>query len=139
MRPLSLAFIDIDYFKEYNDTYGHQAGDDCLKSVSRSIVHAVKKQSELIARYGGEEFVIILPETDRAHAAQVVEDVRKQVEALQIPHAKNDLSHYVTVSIGVASMKPTAALTKASLIELADQALYEAKTKGRNRVVSKSR
>jgi len=135
--PLSLILCDIDFFKTYNDTYGHLAGDDCLQQVAKAISHAVKRPADLVARYGGEEFAVILPNTDAKGAVRVAELIRLQVSSLQIIHASYPLKHYVTLSLGVASMVGKHELPPSALISDADKALYQAKESGRDRVVLK--
>ncbi|MCT7970932.1 diguanylate cyclase domain-containing protein [Laspinema olomoucense] len=133
--PLSLILCDIDYFKPYNDTYGHQAGDECLQRVAAALRECINPKIELIARYGGEEFAAVLPNTDLKNALELAERIRTQVAALQIPHTKSPVSPYITMSVGVATLIPTPETTPAQLIANADEALYVAKAGGRNRVV----
>ena len=132
--PLSLIMCDIDYFKLYNDTYGHQAGDECLRQVAAVIQHSVKRAADLVARYGGEEFVVVLPNTDIEGATCVAEMIAQQVRALQIVHAKSAVSEYVTLSLGVACCIPAPKSDPGVLITLADESLYRAKASGRDRV-----
>ena len=129
---ISLIMTDVDFFKNYNDTYGHQAGDVCLKSVADAIRKRVGRPGDLIARYGGEEFAIVMPETDISGAFQVAENIRQELAKLQIPHCKSAVSPYVTISCGIAMMLPSAENSPQTLIEKADQGLYLAKQKGRN-------
>lgn len=136
-KPISLLFIDIDYFKQYNDRFGHLEGDACLKKVARAIDHLITDPNQLVARYGGEEFVIVLPNTNSNGAYDVAKQVQNEVEKLRIQHSENSGEQYVTVSIGVATMNPTDANNKEDLIQLADQAVYEAKSQGRNRIIVK--
>lgn len=134
-REISLIMIDIDYFKIYNDTYGHQAGDECLKIVACTIKDALHRPGDIVARYGGEEFAIILPDTPATGAATVAENLRLAVESAALPHIGSKLpSKRVTVSLGVACMIPTEANSSKDLVNMADQALYGAKAGGRNRV-----
>ncbi|MCT7963829.1 diguanylate cyclase [Laspinema sp. D1] len=133
--PLSLILCDIDYFKPYNDTYGHQAGDECLQQVAAALGQCINPKSELIARYGGEEFAAILPNTDLKNALELAERIRMQVAELQIPHAQSHVSSYITMSLGVATLTPSSETTPTQLIANADGALYVAKAQGRNRVV----
>ncbi|MGK7876492.1 MAG: diguanylate cyclase [Xenococcaceae cyanobacterium] len=132
--PLSLIMCDVDYFKSYNDTYAHQAGDDCLKHVAQAISRAVKRPADLVVRYGGEEFAVILPNTPSEGAVQVAEAIRDEVQQLKIPHAQSDVSEYVTLSLGVSSIVPTQELSPEALIAAADKALYQAKEQGRDLV-----
>jgi diguanylate cyclase (GGDEF)-like protein len=134
-QPLSLLVCDVDFFKHYNDHYGHQAGDECLKAVALAMGSCLRAQ-ELVARYGGEEFAIILPRTDREAATKVAERVRSAVFAAHRPHANSSVCDRVTVSIGVACQIPPipAGLDVRPLIEEADRFLYLAKRRGRNRV-----
>lgn len=133
-EDLSLILCDVDCFKLFNDTYGHQAGDDCLQQVAKAISQAVR-HSDLVARYGGEEFVVILPNTQAKTAAKVAERIRLQVRNLEIPHAHNKAFQYVTLSCGVASTITDSHCSPASLIYAADRALYRAKEEGRDRVL----
>ncbi len=132
--PLSLIMADIDFFKRYNDNYGHGVGDECLKKVAVSLANSIDRPSDLVARYGGEEFIAILPETDTAGAVAIAERFRNHVESLQILHEYSDASNYVTVSVGVVTVVPTAEITQSDLLKLADEMLYQAKKAGRNRV-----
>ena len=132
---LSLVFIDIDYFKKYNDYYGHLAGDDCLRQVGSVLKDSLKRAGDVVARYGGEEFVIVLPATSFADATSVGEKVRSNIELLKIVHQRSEVSEHVTVSIGIATVIPEKSMIAASLIEQADKALYQAKRQGRNRVI----
>jgi diguanylate cyclase (GGDEF)-like protein/PAS domain S-box-containing protein len=132
--PLSLIMCDIDYFKLYNDTYGHQAGDECLRQVAAVIQHSVKRPADLVARYGGEEFVVVLPNTDIEGATCVAEMIAQQVRALQIVHAKSAVSQHVTLSLGVACCIPAPKSDPGALIALADESLYQAKASGRDQV-----
>jgi diguanylate cyclase (GGDEF)-like protein/PAS domain S-box-containing protein len=134
-RTLSLLMIDVDYFKYYNDSYGHQGGDECLRRVAAAMSSVVMRSSDAVARYGGEEFVILLPATDPEGACLVAERIRAAVEKLAMPHAKSEVADHVTVSIGVASIIVTTEGLPTQLIGFADEALYRAKHEGRNRVV----
>lgn len=138
--PISLILCDIDYFKLYNDNYGHQGGDDCLKAVAHKLSETVKRPGDLIARYGGEEFGIILPETDLAGAVKVANDLSAAINQLDLQHAYSQVSNHVTLSLGVACMEQIDASrieqTIRTLINHADKGLYEAKGRGRNQVVS---
>ncbi len=133
--PLSLLLIDIDHFKQYNDHYGHGAGDECLRQVAQALAHCGERPSDLVARYGGEEFVALLPETKINGARHLAERMRAAVEALAIPHARSSAASVVTLSIGVATHGPDSTKTDLRhLQECADQALYHAKHQGRNQV-----
>ncbi|MCC3452487.1 MAG: diguanylate cyclase [Oscillatoriales cyanobacterium] len=132
--PLSLIMCDIDYFKLYNDTYGHQPGDECLRQVAQVLQCSVKRSADLVARYGGEEFAVVLPNTDIEGAACVAERIAQQVRDLQIPHAQSGVSEYVTLSLGVACCIPAPMSQPATLIAIADESLYRAKAAGRDRV-----
>ncbi len=132
---LSIIMCDIDYFKFYNDTYGHQAGDDCLKKVAGAIKSCVHRSVDLATRYGGEEFAIILPDSDPAGAMAVAEMIRIAVQDLAIPHKKSKVDRNVTLSLGVASLVPGKVNKFQDLVALADQALYEAKENGRNQCI----
>ena len=134
-RELSILLVDIDYFKGYNDAYGHLAGDDCLRRLSVGLSASLSRPADFMARYGGEEFIGVLPETDCCGALVIAEEMRCKVEALGIPHVSSPLSQLVTVSVGVASMVPERGVDAAELISIADKALYRAKSEGRNRVV----
>lgn len=131
--PLSLILCDIDFFKKYNDTYGHQAGDACLRQVADALRFCAKRSVDLVARYGGEEFAVILPNIKVSAAAQVAEEMRSVVNALQIPHVQSGVSQHVTLSLGIACIDPTPSTSPAMLIAAADAALYQAKAAGRNR------
>ena len=132
--PLSLIMCDIDYFKLYNDTYGHQAGDECLRQVASVLRRSLKRPADLVARYGGEEFVVVLPNTDIEGAARVAEFIRAEVQGLQIIHSKSAVSQYVTLSLGVACCIPAPHKLPETLIAIADEYLYRAKNQGRDRV-----
>jgi diguanylate cyclase (GGDEF)-like protein len=132
---LSLIIIDVDYFKLYNDSYGHLAGDFCLQQVAKVIKSSVQRVTDLVARYGGEEFAVILPATSAEGALQLAEKIIKNVRKLEIVHEKSAVSSFVSVSLGVASVIPEKEMTPASLIALADGALYAAKSSGRDRYI----
>jgi diguanylate cyclase (GGDEF)-like protein len=131
---ISLALIDIDYFKNYNDTYGHQAGDECLRQVATAMRETISRPTDLVARYGGEEFGVILTDTDEEGAAAVAETIRKAIESLMIPHAGSLVSDCVTISVGVATLIPHPDGLAKEIIKGADQSLYEAKHRGRNQI-----
>ncbi len=134
--PLAVILCDIDDFKRYNDLYGHLQGDQCLHEVAQALKRAANKQKDLVARFGGEEFVILLPETTLLDAIAVAERICTTVEALHIEHGHSQVSGWVTVSLGVAALTPTNDLSPETLLHAADNALYRAKTAGRNRVAS---
>jgi diguanylate cyclase (GGDEF)-like protein len=136
--PLSLILCDIDFFKNYNDTYGHLSGDDCLFRIARVIQGAARRPADLAARYGGEEFAIVLPNTDSGGAMQVAGCIQDAVSRLKIPHSDSSVSCFVTLSIGVSSMIPTHTGSPDLLIHAADQALYEVKKQSRNAVLIKT-
>ncbi|KWT85014.1 GGDEF domain-containing response regulator [Candidatus Magnetominusculus xianensis] len=132
--PLSLMLIDVDYFKKYNDNYGHAAGDDCLRKVARMLKSSMPRAMDFVARYGGEEFACILPDTGQAGAVEVAKRLLNAVSSLQIPHEFSDSANHITVSIGVSTVTPPEAGAASDLIETADLALYESKASGRNQI-----
>jgi diguanylate cyclase (GGDEF)-like protein len=134
-RHLALVLIDVDHFKAYNDLYGHQAGDDCLKQVAAALRSCCRRPSDLAARYGGEEFALILPDTEQLGALHVAETLRNTVLRYQLPHAGCSTGPYVTVSVGVSVAKPGSPIAVEPLLAAADAALYQAKNGGRNQVV----
>jgi diguanylate cyclase (GGDEF)-like protein len=129
---LSLLIVDIDYFKDYNDYYGHLEGDDCLRKVAQSLYEALLRPTDIIARYGGEEFTVILPNTGSEGAGEVARRMMESVARLDIVHKTSSVAETVTISIGVSSLLPTRKLTVTSLLDRADKALYQAKEEGRN-------
>ena len=133
--PLTLVFLDVDHFKNYNDNYGHPAGDICLRRIGAVLTMVSKRAQDLPARYGGEEFVVLLPHTDQEQGRQLAEGIRQDVEDLAIPHDYSEAANVVTISLGVASLTPDRGHHPDDLVALADQALYAAKQGGRNRVV----
>lgn len=133
---ISIVMMDIDYFKEYNDNYGHRAGDQCLVSVARAIKSTLQRPGDMVARYGGEEFVAILPETEEAGAVKVAEQMRNGILDCNIPHGFSKVGSSVTASFGVCSVVADPALGQEDFVNQADEALYHAKDKGRNVVVS---
>ncbi|WP_162423709.1 CHASE2 domain-containing protein [Myxacorys almedinensis] len=135
--PLGVILCDVDYFKSYNDTYGHSKGDQCLRMIASVLKNSVKRPTDLAARYGGEEFVILLPNTDAHGALRVAKVVQSQMQALAIDHSGSWVSPFITLSLGVTSIVPTADLSPEVLVDVADAGLYEAKQKGRNQVVLK--
>ncbi len=132
--PLSVILVDIDHFKHYNDHFGHGAGDECLRKVAGAISSCLFRPGDVAARYGGEEFGVILPETGPEGACKIADDLRSAVESLEIPHAPSAMNPYVTLSAGCISDTPPSSGNPATLLEAADQLLYRAKQKGRNRV-----
>ncbi len=135
-KPLSLLFVDVDYFKLFNDKHGHQSGDECLRAVAAIVGAQALRPIDLAARYGGEEFSIILPETDGDGAIEVAERIRKAVMDLRITHGAARAGSHVTLSVGVATQVPSLDIGQDCLLGQADQALYAAKRLGRNRVIS---
>lgn len=132
--PLSLIMLDIDHFKNFNDTYGHLAGDNCLKEIGGALKSNVRRVHDIVARYGGEEFSVIMPETESRGAATLAEQIRQSVESAGIPHAASDAANVVTVSLGVITAYPSVLSKPEEIIAMADEALYAAKKNGRNRV-----
>lgn len=138
-QPLSLILLDIDYFKQYNDHYGHLQGDDGLRTVAQALESVATRPRDFLARFGGEEFVLVLPETDEKAAAVVAERCRRAVLKLQIPHERSPVSQILSVSLGVATVIPTHGGDVLGFIEQADRQLYQAKQAGRNRVGTQQR
>ncbi|MGF1515319.1 MAG: diguanylate cyclase domain-containing protein [Elainellaceae cyanobacterium] len=136
--PLSLALFDVDFFKKYNDVYGHLAGDHCLRQVAAVAQQSLHRPADLAARYGGEEFALLLPNTGEAGAVAIAQQLCHMVSALAIPHQASDVSPYVSVSVGVACMIPRPDQSADLLIEAADTALYQAKNFGRDQVIAHS-
>ncbi len=134
--PLSMIMMDVDLFKQYNDQYGHPAGDECLKQLAGEFSRTILRPGDMIARYGGEEFCALLSNTDLPGARKVAEDLRANVEALHIHHADSVDAPFVTISLGVASIIPDREQASLILQEMADDKLYEAKNAGRNQVMS---
>jgi diguanylate cyclase (GGDEF)-like protein len=134
-QPLTLILCDVDYFKQYNDTYGHLAGDECLIKVAQALDKTVRRPGDLVARYGGEEFAIILPQTSVTGAVQVADLIIQTLESLEIPHQTSLISSNLTISMGIASLIPSLDSSFQVLIEVTDKALYQAKTEGRNRYI----
>ena len=134
-EPLSLLMFDVDYFKRYNDFYGHQLGDECLIKIAQSIDKLMCRPADLVARYGGEEFIVILPNTNTHGAIAVAERIHKAIKELQISHQDSNASHIVTISMGIACGIPKLEISPYVMIKQADQALYAAKQQGRNRSV----
>lgn len=134
--PLSVIMMDVDHFKRYNDHYGHQQGDECLRQVAQTIREALKRPGDLVARYGGEEFVCLLPETDLMGAVNVAANIRLAIHDMQRPHAHSPTAQFVTLSLGVCSAIHGQERSQSAdqLLAGADQQLYLAKTKGRNQL-----
>lgn len=135
-EPLSLIFCDIDYFKPYNDNYGHQQGDEALRQVADVFQRVIRRPLDAVARYGGEEFAILLPNTTEAGARVVAKNIANELRKAAIPHAYSKVADRITLSQGIATLRPVAGQDYGDLVSLADQALYCAKNAGRNRVVS---
>jgi diguanylate cyclase (GGDEF)-like protein len=132
--PLSAIMIDVDYFKLFNDRYGHQSGDDCLRQIAVTLKACLKRPADLVARYGGEEFACILPDTAFADAMCLAVDLERRIRALSIPHVSSGLAGVVTISVGVATRTAGSSQEAAALVRLADTELYNAKQSGRGRV-----
>lgn len=132
--PLSVVLLDVDFFKRFNDRYGHQAGDDCLRRVAGALKAGLRRPTDLLARYGGEEFVCLLPDTDLDGAMKVAQELLAHVVALQIPHEDSTVLPWVSISLGVCSYQGERQISAAELLKAADAQLYEAKGQGRNRV-----
>ena len=137
-KPVSIIMCDIDNFKPYNDTYGHQKGDECLKLVADTLNETLKRPLDMIARYGGEEFIIVLPDTALEGVTYIAEQLRENIESLKIMHESSKAADVVTISLGVASSIPAHNSSYEALISAADKALYQAKESGRNRVITTS-
>jgi len=131
---MSLIMLDVDHFKKFNDSYGHLAGDDCLRQIGNALTTIVLRTPDIVARYGGEEFVVILPETKIDGAKLLAERIRKTIESLAIPHAVSQTAEIVTVSLGVVTVYPNRLESPEQVVALADEALYCAKKGGRNRI-----
>ena len=134
--PLSLILLDVDYFKLYNDHYGHQAGDDALRRIAVTLKSCLRRPADLVARYGGEEFACILPETSYDDALLLAQDLERKIREKEIPHADSTVAPVITISVGMATREPNTSGDVQSLIGLADCLLYEAKHSGRGRVCS---
>ncbi|MEH1827071.1 MAG: PleD family two-component system response regulator [Nostoc sp.] len=134
-RPLSLILCDVDFFKLYNDTYGHRIGDRCLQEIAQAIKDIIKRPGDLVARYGGEEFAVVLPNTDTEGATHVADRICHAVRTLAIPHQNSQVSPHVTISVGFTTEIPQADSDLEEMIAAADRALYKAKAAGRDRFV----
>ena len=134
-QPLSLLIIDIDHFKQFNDTYGHLAGDEVLRKVAQAVQAAFRRPKDLVVRLGGEEFVVVLPATPLGHLTMLAQRAVEAVEALDLAHSSSPVSGRVTISVGGAGCQPDREDRRLALMEAADKALYEAKRSGRNRAV----
>ena len=132
--PLSIIMIDVDYFKALNDSFGHAAGDVCLKQIALALKNSLRRSSDTLARYGGEEFAAILPNISHADAMKLAEQMRVNVEAQAIAHPRSPLGPYVTVSLGLTTAQPKMHESPAQLLVQADEMLYQAKQEGRNRI-----
>jgi diguanylate cyclase (GGDEF)-like protein len=135
-QPLTLIICDVDYFKRFNDTYGHPAGDVCLQRVAEALQRSVRRSVDLVARYGGEEFTILLPNTDAAGGVTVARLVQAEMTRQRIAHAASPIASVVTLSFGLASVVPDQTTAMVSLLERSDQQLYRAKQQGRNRIAA---
>ena len=133
-QSFSLALLDVDYFKQFNDRYGHAQGDEALKAVARLMTHALRRPADVVARYGGEEFVFILPDTDAHGGQDVAEAIRQAIQDMAIPHEGSRVCSHISASIGGITVVGDSAICPTHLIQLADDQLYKAKQKGRNRV-----
>ncbi len=133
--PLGVILVDIDYFKAYNDNYGHQAGDECLRRVARALSRSVQRPTDLVARYGGEEFIILLPNTNISGTNEVARHIYHEITELKLPHRASKVADYVTLSAGLACMIPRRDCRPEDLVRMADTALYQAKARGRNQLV----
>ncbi len=133
--PLSLLLCDVDFFKRFNDRYGHPAGDACLKAVAKAIESCIRRPADLAARYGGEEFAVILPSTHKDGAIYIAEQICQVVNDLQIPHEASYVSGYVSLSIGVSTIFPERQIDPKVLVEASDKGLYLAKNEGRDRAI----
>jgi diguanylate cyclase (GGDEF)-like protein len=134
--PLSLILLDVDFFKLFNDTYGHQAGDDALRVVATSLKSCLRRPADLVARYGGEEFACVLPETSYEDALAIADELERNVRALAIAHQNSEAAPVITISLGLATRIENSHSDVQDLIGLADRQLYEAKHSGRARVCS---
>jgi diguanylate cyclase (GGDEF)-like protein len=135
-KPISFLLIDVDYFKEYNDHYGHLAGDDCLQKLGKGIAEVCRSHGDLVARYGGDEFAVLLPDTNIEGALNVAKRVEEKIKEINIPHCHATNMGRVTLSIGVAMLIPSDDLSEKDLLRFSDEALYQSKQNGRNQISS---
>lgn len=135
--PLSLALIDIDFFKQYNDTYGHVRGDECLKRVAKTLGAKVSRPRDMLSRFGGEEFALLLPETDAPGAAHIAKQCLEAISGEQIAHDRSEAAKIVTISVGVGTIVPSPDDDLTRFLDEVDQCLYRAKQSGRNRVIAR--
>jgi diguanylate cyclase (GGDEF)-like protein len=133
---LSLILLDVDFFKRYNDRYGHQAGDDALRTIAVTLKSCLRRPADLVARYGGEEFACILPETSYEDALAMAHELERRIREKQMPHEDSSVAPVITISVGIATREQGAAGDAQGLIGLADSLLYEAKNSGRGKVCS---
>lgn len=131
---LSLVMIDTDFFKPFNDTYGHQRGDDCLILVANTLRNGLHRPGDMVARYGGDEFMLLIPGTDAQGVARLAEALRARVEAMEIRHEGSPVDKVVTISLGAVTDYPTLGFSSDEIIAAADEALYQAKAEGRNQL-----
>ncbi len=134
--PLSLFMMDIDYFKQFNDTYGHPAGDECLKAIAKTLSNCLRRVSDFVARYGGEEFVILISNINEKQAQTFAQQLRSAVQKLAIVHGKSTVAGYVSVSIGHCTLIPELGMKIRTFVQRADEALYQAKAAGRNQAIT---
>ncbi|MCE2573622.1 sensor domain-containing diguanylate cyclase [Motilimonas eburnea] len=135
-KPLCLIMLDVDYFKQFNDYYGHLSGDACLKDIAEALTQVCHRATDCCTRFGGEEFIVLSPDTNIEQGQAMADKIQQAIAELNIPHQESKADSKVTVSIGIAALIPTTATTKEQLIELADKAMYEAKAAGRNRIIA---
>lgn len=136
-QPISLIVLDVDFFKQYNDLYGHVQGDKCLTNVAQTLNLAAGRPKDVTARFGGEEFALLLPETDESAALQIAERCLRFIHELKVPHKQSGISQFLTASLGVGTVTPTAGMESEHFIHAVDELLYAAKKKGRNRIESR--
>ncbi len=134
-QPISVIICDVDYFKQYNDTYGHQAGDYCLQKVAQCLALSCQRPTDVVCRYGGEEFMILLPNTESSGAIYVAGQIRSRLRQCKIPHQKSQVSQYVSLTFGVASCIPKVNQDYQTLLKIADDALFAGKKQGRDRII----